>query len=135
MEKYAKSYVEIICNTMATRCEEVAERDPFAIKNDGFINGFRFFDISYIEDDGLIYESKKHNYSKNVYFGERLTVPEMLERFSRLTNFIDLGKPDATYCVFNSGDFIMLNDDDITYDELMEKKERQNKNIPRGIFF
>ncbi len=124
MEKYTKHYVEIFCNTGAIRCEEIAERDPFLIKNDGFIHGFRFFDISYIEDDGLLYKSKEHSYSKNVYFGDRCSFEELTKRHRAL--FVDDydKRPSASYCWFHNGSFIKLEDGDITYDELIESIDK-----------
>ncbi len=121
MKKYTKSYVDVFCNTGAIRSGEVEERDPSIIQNDGYIHGFRFFDISFIEDDGLIYKSTKHNYSKNIYFGRRCTFDELTKIFPLLEDI----KKNGSYCLFSDGVFLELDDDDMIYDELMEQKTKQ----------
>ena len=55
MKKYTKHYLVLLCNTLAEHAIEVEERNPYIVEDTGGIEGFWFYDISYIEDDGLIF--------------------------------------------------------------------------------
>ena len=62
MEKVTKSYVEKSYRGLLFSegsIKEVDERNPMKVENDGSIQGFRFFDIDYILDDGKTYASEK----------------------------------------------------------------------------
>ncbi len=73
----------------------------------------RFYDINYIDDDGLIYESTAHNYSNWVCFGER--------------NYI---ANDECWCFNENGSFSMKTGD-LTFEEVRDNyfgnEEKSNK--------
>ena len=72
--------------------EQVLERDPMKIENDGEMECFRFFDREFTLDDGRdflldpvkdpefheIINVEKSNFSSWIYFGERLSYSEFL---------------------------------------------------------
>ena len=62
----------------------------------------RFFDISFIEINGLLYKSDKHNYSNWICFGERVMSSE-----------------EESLC-FNGNNNFVMGQDDITYKEYVE---------------
>ena len=76
----------------------------------------RFYDINYIVDDDLVYESEKHNYSNWICFGIR-------------TSFKNELLDGKDVCFNGAGEFIM-DEEDITYDEFVQNylKESQNLN-------
>ena len=88
---------------------------------------FSFCDVSYIEDDGMLYNSDRYNYSKKVYFGTRYTPLEFARIYGSIypvlaNSFINSNI--ASICVIRNSDdsCVSLDNGDITYDELFNKK-------------
>lgn len=124
MKKYTKSYV-LMEYELSTQTEEVEERDPSKIEDDGFMHCFRFFDISYIEDNGLLYKTKKYNYSNRVYFGTRYNLKDFIETYSsiipNLVKSYVKNNCDNICLIRNSGlTCVPLNDGDLVYSEVCE---------------
>lgn len=128
MKKYTKSYVIKEYSYGEVKYEEVEKRNPYDIQDDGIIHCFSFCDVSFIEDDGMIYSTKRYNYSNKVYFGTRYTLEEYAKLFGSrypllVRAFIESNV--SNICLIrNDGGCVSLKDGDITYDELMNQKSK-----------
>ena len=94
-------------------------RYPDLIEDGRPLAKIRFYDISYIVDGDLVYESQKHNYSNWICFGQRIDA-DLLE--------------EESCCCNGYGSYIMKNGD-MTYQEYMDnylghiaKKQKTFKN-------
>lgn len=70
MEKVVKSYVEKIYSGIfvsESSIEEVLERDSMKIKNDGKMQGFRFYDKEHALDGRSLYDGEVSNYSNWIF--------------------------------------------------------------------
>lgn len=132
MEIVIKHYVEKIYKGMffnETKIKEMKERDPLKIENDGKMQGFRFYDREYHIRNGQSYAGKSSNYSNWVLFGERLSLNEIKEKYGNNINYMTLihNMEDNDYkyaCFTQVGAFLPMDDGDITYDELINEKEK-----------
>lgn len=131
MKKYTKSYV-MKEYELSVKCEEVEDRDPSKIEDDGYMHCFRFYDISYIEDDGKLYQTDKYNYSGRVYFGKRYSLKEFSELYGstwpHLVKAYQKEKCNSICLIRNTGDLcVSIGNNDITYEEVVEIKGKQKK--------
>ncbi|NMA50438.1 MAG: hypothetical protein GX951_01120 [Mollicutes bacterium] len=84
MEKLNKSYVEKIYWGIIVSepvIEEVVERDPTKIDNDGKMQGFRFFDREEVIDGEKTYYGERTNVSNWIFFGERLSLDQVKVKY------------------------------------------------------
>lgn len=129
MEIILKHYVEKIYKGIffnEVSIKKVKDRDPLKIENDGKMQGFRFYDKEYCIRNGKSYAGKSSNYSNWVLFGERLSLKDVKERFNDKTTLIH-NMVDNNYkyvCYTQVGAFLPMDDGDITYDELVNEKEK-----------
>ena len=124
--------------------EEVHDRNPLQIENDGKMIGFKFYDQEFIIDDGDIYDGKTSNYSNYYIFGKRYSLDEIKamreesgpnERLDILINNMDSLGYDYV-CHTQVDTYFPLVDNDITMDEYYEQnniekpkvKERKKNN-------
>lgn len=127
MEKQIKHYVQkvyirIVVNVSVE--EEITERNPKLVKNDGEIQCFRFFDKDI--------NGEKQNYSNWVYFGKRLSLKEVKEKYSKYDyGYLIWSMEQKKYefaCRTQTGKLFPLNDTDIIYDEYFSNKDNQISN-------
>ena len=138
MKKIKKSFVEKIYKGLIFNdsiLEEVQKRDPMLIQNDGKMVGFRFFDQEFIIDGDNIYEGKRINYSNIVYFGKRYTKEEILRKYENnpkySTLIFNIKDHYTKYiCETQTGSHYPMESNDVTYDELILKKEKTLKKKP-----
>lgn len=123
-----KSYRGILFSDVKT--EEVTERDPLKIENDGVMQGFRFYDQRFVIDGTTQYTGEMFNYSNWIYFGERLSFEDVLKRYSDNQILINNMKDTYNYvCHTQAGSFLPLDDGDMTYDEYVQKVNEKNKTL------
>ena len=125
MIECTKSYVMIFYNNGTKQFLEVAERDPYQIEELEDIMGFKFFDITFFEDSGIIYQTRSHNFSNCVYFGEKYSANELVKRFPFLAKRKGVIKKGVSYCVLSNGKYIPLLNGDTTYEELLKRERRK----------
>ena len=131
MKKIKSSYVEKIYPGIffnESSFERVDKRDPFEIENDQEMQGFRFFDRDYIIDGDDKYEGKAYNYSNWYLFGERLSLSDVINKYGtnyKYKNLINnMISNDWEYiCLTQTNNFILLEENDITMDELKQNKK------------
>lgn len=129
MQKEIKSYVEkIYSGKFSNNCvtEEVEERDPMRIINDGKIKGFRFYDKEYIIDKDICFYGKKINISGWIYFGKKISFDKIKRRYSGNKKYQDLinimeNNHYSYLCYTQSGSFIGMNEEDKLFEEVVNK--------------
>ena len=130
MIKYTKSYV-MKKYELSIKCEEVEDRDPSKILDDHYMLFFSFYDISYIEDEGKIYQTEKYNYSGRVYFGTKYSIEEFEKKYGSIwPHLVKAYKEEncnSICLLLNSDICVSLGENDVTYDEVLEKKGKQKK--------
>ena len=137
MEKVTKSYVEKSYRGLLFSegsIKEVDERNPMKVENDGSIQGFRFFDIDYILDDGKTYASEKTNYSGWIYFGKRYSLDDIKSIYGCDSNhdilIHNMEWNNINYvCHTQAGSFLQLEEEDMTFEEYIEKNSKENEPI------
>lgn len=90
--------IKMLIETKYTRNRYIV-RYPEIITSGRPLAKIRFYDISYIIDGNLVYESNKHNYSNWICFGKRVPTNNDIEErwcFDGHSNFI-IEKEDVTY--------------------------------------
>ena len=111
--------------------EKVNERNPQNIKNDGKIQCFRFFDKNTKNEES-------QNYSNWICFGKRMSLSEVKRKYENnfdLENLVHkLEQKSCKFvCYTQTGDFLPLQDGDMTYEEYLEqlniKRPKQEQNI------
>ena len=130
MEKIIKHYIEKCYYGEPNNeivIEEVEEKDPFKVKNDRSMLGFRFYDRECIIDHNKIYYADKENYSNYIYFGERLSRDEFEEVYGLSGAYVDMiydmknnGIEDVCFTQDGSS-FVPMQSGDMTYEEFLEK--------------
>lgn len=138
MEKITRSYLEKIYRGIFfgdSIVEEVEERNPLLIENDGSIQGFRFYDIDFIIDGEDEYKDKKTNYSNWIFFGKRISLDEVKTKYGNNKEYrILIGNMEINnwnyVCETQVGSFLPFQDGDMTYDEYLSKiSEKKSKII------
>lgn len=136
MDKKVKSFVEkkyqgiLISECIET---EVTEKDPMKIKNDGYMQCFRFYDRTFITIEGIKYTSEKCNCSNWIYFGKRLSFSEFITRYGNNPEYRDLiinmANDNCQFvCQIQNGSFLPMNKGDVTFDEYADyRKWREEK--------
>ena len=131
MKKITKTYVEKIYKgdiLTQSSIEEIDDRNPMKVENDGKIQGFRFYDKEYILDGEKIYKGIKTNYSGFIYYGKRYSLDKFIEEYGDNPdyNFLirKMKSNDYNYvCQTQNDAFIPMREVDITLDEYEEKLE------------
>ncbi len=125
MEKIVKSFVQKIYPGIFVSedaIEEVPERNPMLVENDGEILGFRFYDQEYIVDGDKTYYGKEKNYSSWIMFGKRYSAAEIINMYGNdpkhqiLIRNIE-GNGFKYICHTQVGTFLPMKNDDITFEE------------------
>lgn len=142
MKKVTKSYVEKIYRGLLvseSSVAEVEERDPMKVANDGKMQGFRFYDKEFVVDGKKSYDGEKSNYSSWVYFGKRLSLDEIKEQYGNNPDYsILIGNMEGNnyqfVCRTQVGSFLPMNEGDMTFDELVAKKEQDKEAQAKAMF-
>lgn len=142
MEKVTKSYVEKIYRGILfsePSVEEVTERDPMQIKNDGQMQGFRFYDKEYVVDGKKSYDGETSNYSNWIYFGKRLSLDEIKSKYGNNPDYRILisnmeGNGYQYVCHTQAGSFLPMEEGDMTFDELVAQKEQDKEAKAKAMF-
>ena len=132
MEKVIKSYVEKVstmglCNNIII--EEIAERNPQLVENDGDSFVFWFFDKEMTVDNGRVVDWEYKNNSINYFFGERISLDELKKMYTTDPQYafleskiIEMERNDSMFvCHTQDGGYHIMNDEDMTYDEAISK--------------
>ena len=131
MKKVRKTYVKklypgLIFSDFKT--EEVTSRDPLKIDNDGRMQGFCFFDIVCIVDKGETYSGTCVNYSNWYFFGQRLSLEEVITKYGNDPDYrVLIGNMKANdlkyVCHTQMGYFLPMETGDLTIDEVIQKEQ------------
>lgn len=140
-----KLYYDLLCNKPSF--DIVEEKDPYAVVNDGIMQGFRFFDVEDYNSESERFVCRRVDYSNWVYFGKRLSLDEFKSEYYKalsenkkdkfiirnplIFNDIDLlsfieERGYKYVCFTQKGTFLPMHDEDITYDELLQLKKENN---------
>lgn len=145
MNKEIKSFVEkkyrgtLFSQYIET---EVIEKDPMKIENDGFIQGFHFYDREFITVEGKRYASEKYNCSNWIYFGKRLSLNEFKNQYSNNSDYESLisniEKSDCQdVCHTQDDSFLPMNKEDMTFNEFVlesiSKRKEQEKAKAKAV--
>lgn len=141
MDKYTKKYIRYIDNIYNEKLidrhfpgrdsdfiiakygkDSKAAREKLSNELQGCLGlvAFQFFDKEYLVIDGLKYESEPHNHSGFIYFGDIVTI-----------SIPENGELVQKKCCKVDGVSYVLRDEDMSYDEYVEKysKEKDNSKI------
>lgn len=142
MRKVIKHYVEIskdIFWGFDTSFKEVESRNPLEldIKEDAV--AIRFFDIECIVDDGRTYHGKKFNYSNTIFFGERFSIEDVIDKYGKnlaYSTIIQYLKSlnIKSVCVTRNKQLFPMKNGDITYDEYVTNKNSNQENVCMDMF-
>lgn len=125
MEKITKTYVEKIYRGILfseSSIQEVTERDPMKIENDGKMQGFRFYDVEYVVDGDKTYEGETVNYSGWIFFGKRYSLDEIKTKYGNKPDYrILISNMECNghnyVCHTQAGSFLPMEEGDITFIE------------------
>lgn len=118
------SYVEkFFSDGRESQVLKVKSRDPFAVECNSKVNGFRFFDVDEISENGSVtFVNEPSNYSKKYYTGERVRVSDLVSlgcndfisriQLSYLTN------NDLDEAIFDINGKCIVDSDGVTLDEV-----------------
>lgn len=142
MKKVTKSYVEKIYRGILfsePSVEEVTERDPMQVENDGQMQGFRFYDKEYVVDGEKSYDGETSNYSNWIYFGKRLSLDEIKAKYGNNPDYrILIGNMEGNgynyVCHTQAGSFLPMEEGDMTFDELIAQKEQDKEAKAKEMF-
>ena len=142
MEKVTKSYVEKIYRGLLfsdSSVAEVTERDPMKVKNDGQMQGFRFYDKEFVVDGEKSYDGEKSNYSNWIYFGKRLSLTEIKAQYGNDPDYrILISNMENNHyqyvCHTQAGSFLPMEEKDMTFDELIAQKEQDKETKAKAMF-
>lgn len=130
MKKIIKSYVERIYPGLFfydnSECE-VSNRNPMNVRNGQAIQGFRFFDIEYVIDGKKKYKGEKENYSNWYFLGNRLSLEEFESTYGEKEKRLIKYMKNNNYkyvCYTQTGHFIPMEDEDMTYEEYVSNKKK-----------
>lgn len=116
----------------------IEERNPELILNDLGLEGFKFCDEVNTNESGT-YITKKGNYSGIIYFGRRLSLNKIKEKYGKYSEFEPLIKgliasSCKDVCITQNGTFIPLKDEDMTYEESLKEFKIDKEKIAREMF-
>lgn len=142
MEKVTKSYVEKIYGGFIfseSTTEEVTERDPMKITNDGSMRAFRFYDRQFVVDGNNIYNGERTNYSNWIYFGRRLSLEQVKELYGNDSNYktliMNMESNEYRYvCQTQDGSFLPMENGGMTFDELALQEEQNKESNAKNMF-
>lgn len=142
MEKVTKSYVEKIYRGILfsePSVEEVTERDPMQVENDGQMQGFRFYDKEYVVDGEKSYDGETSNYSNWIYFGKRFSLDEIKAKYGTNPDYrILISNMECNgynhVCHTQVGSFLPMEEGDMTFDELIAQKEQDKEAQAKAMF-
>lgn len=142
MEKVTKSYVEKIYRGILfsePSVEEVTERDPMQVENDGQMQGFRFYDKEYVVDGEKSYDGETSNYSNWIYFGKRFSLDEIKAKYGTNPDYriliSNMKCNGYNYvCHTQVGSFLPMEEGDMTFDELIAQKEQDKEAKAKAMF-
>lgn len=137
---YIEEYTQFEEDRYNKKIRSVEERDPLKERFNPRVVAFRYYDTKEIEIEDEVFVTKKHNFSKKVYLGQRLTVEEILSNNLIDKNFlsrVDITniKDPSSMIVCNNGILITSSEEDaITFEELQQLYEHK-KVYKRSIDF
>ena len=139
MEKVTETYVEKIYWGILyseSLIEKVTDRDPMKIKNDGKMQGFRFYDKEYVVDGDKTYDGKESNYSNWIYFGKRYSLEEIKAKFPdhRILIINMEGNNYQYVCHTQDGSFLPMKEVDMTFDEYVAQKKEDTEIKAKAMF-
>lgn len=142
MEKVKKSYVEKIYRGAIfsePSISEIDKRDPMKIENDGKMQGFRFFDKEFVVDGEKIFDGKKSNFSKWIYFGKRLSLDEIKAEYGNNSDYsVLIGNMEVNgyqyVCHTQAGSFLPMVEGEMTFDEFIAQKEQDKESKAKSMF-
>ena len=134
MEEVTRSFVQKIYEGFvlsSSISEEVSIKDPMKIKIDKMMQGFRFYDRDCLIYEGKEYYGDKKNYSDWIFIGKRLSLEEFIDKYGNNESWktlIEIMKINGFkyVCDTSVGIFLPMGDNDITYDEYIQKINREN---------
>lgn len=140
MKKTTKSYVEKIYRGLLfsePTVSEVEERDPMKVKNDGEMQGFRFYDKEIVIDGEKTYDGATSNYSGWIYFGKRMSL-EDIKKQGNPDNEILISNMEINgyeyVCHTQAGTFLPMEENDMTFDEYVDQKEQDKETKAKAMF-
>lgn len=139
MKKIKRSYVEKIYRGLLfsdSAVSEVTERDPMKIENDGLMQGFRFYDKEFVKDGKNEFAGKRTNVSRWIFYGERLTLDDVLAKYGNYEVVIKNMKINGYkyVCHTQAGTFLPMEEGDMTFDEYVAKKGKDKENKAKEMF-
>lgn len=139
MKSINKSYVEKFYMNGKSSITEVKHRIPALVQNDGEMIGFRFYNQEFMVDgESVVCAGKKYNFSERFYFGKRLTLSEVKEKFGNDPNkqiFIANAETNGNdaFCFTQVGYLIVLEEGDQIYDEYYANQKSYMEQAIKGI--
>ena len=132
MEKIKKSYIERIKKGLWKKeTMEVEDRNPLKVDDDyGTTEAFRFYDQEFVEEGGKRFAGEKSNFSKWIFFGERVSLSEVKELFGNCPLADDMERYNVQHvCYTKVGSYLPMSDGDMTYKEKIDAlvNEKENK--------
>ncbi len=142
MEKVTKSYVQKIYRGLffsEPSTEEVTERDPMIVKNDGKMHGFRFYDKEFIVYGEKNYGGEESNYSNWIYFGKRLSLDDVKSQYGDNPDYkILISNMECNnyqyVCHTQAGSFLQMEEGDITFEEFIAQKMQDKESKAKEMF-
>lgn len=138
-DEITKTYVERKYNGVFTSnsvIEEIDDREPLKIKNDGKILGFRFFNRNIgILDGKQFYISEAYNYSNWIIFGKRMSVDEIINKYKNSNNMkykmlvrkLEKDSNCKYYCYVPLIDYyVKMDEGDMTFEEVVCDRISEN---------
>ena len=131
VEHYLEEFIpnDEILNHFNSRIRKVDKISPLEEKFSQDVVAFRYYDRIEVNIDGECFTTKRRNFTRKIYLGERLTNEEILERSltdARLLPIVAEIEDLSSVIICNNGIIITSPEEDaITLSELKEKKEQR----------
>lgn len=137
MKKTTKKYVEYLYPGLIvseTSRKEIDHTDPAKVIVDENTIGFRFVEQEFVIDGDEEYKGKEKNHTNWFYIGKRLTLAEVKRRFGNNTEYSILisnmeNNNINSVCMTKFGNFMPMEDADITLDEYISKNNKEKQAI------
>lgn len=120
---------ELGINHYNSRFRSVDKRSPLEEQFKDDVVTFRYYDTKEVELEGERYTTKKHNFSKKIYLGKRMTQEEIIEasknnpRLISVINIMDIEESSSVIYCYNGIIITNFEEDAITLDELRKDYE------------
>lgn len=131
VEHYLEEFIpnNEILNHFNSRIRKVDKISPPEEKFSQDVVAFRYYDRIEVNIDGECFTTKRRNFTRKIYLGERLTNEEILERSltdARLLPIVAEIEDLSSVIICNNGIIITSPEEDaITLSEVKEKKEQR----------